>query len=56
MLMLGISSTLEKYQRIIFDVIHGCKGVANKADDLIVDGKDAGEHDKNLHAVLRHLR
>ena len=26
------------------------------ADDLIVHGKDAGEHDENLHAVLQRLR
>ena len=49
-------SAPEKYQRIISDVIRGCKGVANIADDLIVHGKDAGEHDKNLHAVLKDLR
>ena len=55
-LMFGISSAPEKYQRIISDVIHGFKGVANIADDLIVHGKDAGEHDKNLHAVLQRLR
>ena len=54
--MFGISSAPEKYQRIISDVIRGCKGVANIADDLIVHGKDAGEHDKNLHAVLQRLR
>ena len=30
--------------------------MANIADDLIVHGKDAGEHDKNLHAVLQRLR
>ena len=28
----------------------------NIADDLIVHGKDAGEHDKNLHGVLQRLR
>ena len=55
-LIFGISSAPEKYQRIISDVIRGCKGVANIADDLIVHGKDAGEHDKNLHAVLQRLR
>ena len=53
--MLGISSAPEKYQRIISDVIRGCKRVANIADDLIAHGKDAGEHDKNLHAVLQCL-
>ena len=46
--MFSISSAPEKYQRIISDVIRGCKGVANIADDVTVHGKDAGEHDKNL--------
>ena len=55
-LMFGISSAPEKYQRIISDVIFGCKGVENIPDGLIVHGKDAGEHDKNLHAVLQRLR
>ena len=54
--MFGISSAPEKYQRIISDVICGCKRVANIPDGRIVHGRDAGEHDKNLHAVLQHLR
>ena len=55
-IMFGISSAPEKYQRIISDVIRGCKGVANIADDLIIHGKDAGEHNKNLREVLQRLR
>ena len=54
--MFGISTAPEKYQRIISGVIRGCKGVANIADDLIVHGNEAGEHHKNLHAVLQRLR
>lgn len=30
--------------------------MANIADGLIVNGKDAGEHDKNLHVVLQRLK
>ena len=36
--------------------MHGCKGVANIADDLIVHGIDTKEHDRNLHAILECLR
>ena len=54
--MFGISSAPEKYQKIISDVIRGCNGVANIADDLIVHGADLEEHDRNLHAVLQRLR
>ena len=31
-LMFGITSTPEKYQKIVKDVLIGCKGVANIAD------------------------
>ena len=52
-LMFGISSAPEKYQKVISDVIRGCHGVANIADDLIVHGVNLEEHDQNLHAVLQ---
>ena len=55
-LMFGISSAPEKYQKIISDVIQGCSGAANIADDLIVHGADLEEHERNLHAVLQRLR
>lgn len=55
-LMFGISSAPEKYQKVISDVIRGCHGVANIADDLIVHGVNLEEHDRNLHAVLQRLR
>ena len=54
--MFGISSTPQKYQKVISDVIPGCRGVANITDDLIVHGVNLEEHDQNLHAVLQHLR
>ena len=38
------------------DVLHGCPGVANLADDLIVHGCGIKEHDRNLHAVLTRLK
>ena len=54
--MFGITSAPEKYQKIVADVIQGCDGVANIADDLIVYGSNPEEHDKNLHTVLQRLR
>ena len=53
--MFGITSAPEKYQKIVADVIQGCHGVANIADDLIVHGSNLEEHDRNLHAVLKRL-
>ena len=49
-----MGSLLEKYQKVISDVIQG--GVANIADDLIVYGADLEEHDRNLYTVLERLR
>ena len=54
-LMFGITSAPEKYQKIVADVLQGCKGVANLADDLIVHGCGIEEHDRNLHTVLKRL-
>ena len=43
---------LEKYQKIISDILAGCSGVANIADDLIIYGTDLAEHNLNLQKVL----
>ena len=53
--MFGITSAPEKYQKIISDVLAGCSGVANIADDLIIYGTDLAEHDSNLRKVLTRL-
>ena len=55
-LMFGISSAPEKYQQVIHEVIAGCKGAANMADDIIVYGVDKKEHDENLYAVLERIQ
>ena len=54
-LMFGVTSAPEKYQQVIRDVLRGCGGVANIADDLVVNGKDVEEHDRRLFAVLDRL-
>ncbi|XP_022788129.1 uncharacterized protein LOC111328046 [Stylophora pistillata] len=55
-LMFGVTSAPEKYQQIIRDVLRGCEGVANIADDLIIHGRGEEQHDKRLLAVLDRLR
>ena len=55
-LMFGVTSAPDKYQKIVADVLHGCEGVANLADDLIVHGCGIKEHDRNLNAVLTRLK
>ncbi|XP_022788169.1 uncharacterized protein K02A2.6-like [Stylophora pistillata] len=54
-LMFRVTSAPEKYQQIIRDVLRGCAGVANIADDLIVHGGDVEEHDKRLFAMLDRM-
>ena len=54
-LMFGVTSALEKYQKIISDVLAGCSGIANIADDLVIYGTDQEEHDSNLRKVLTRL-
>ena len=55
-LMFGLSSAPEKYQKVISDVLKSCDGVANIADDIIVFGTNASEHNIRLHAVLNKLQ
>ena len=55
-LMFGITSAPEKYQKIVKDVLIGCKGNANIAENLIIHGCGIKEHDENLLAALRRLR
>ena len=53
--MFGITSAPEKYQKIISDVLAGCSGIANIADDLVIYGTDLEEHDSNVRKVLTRL-
>ena len=53
--MFGVKSAPQKYQQVIRDVLRGCEGVANIADDLVVHGKGVEEHDRRLFAVLDRL-
>jgi len=54
-LMFGVTSAPGKYPQVIHDVLRGCKGVANIADNLAVHGKGIEEHDRRLFAVLGRL-
>ena len=43
-LLFGVISAPEKYQLIVRDMLRGCPGVANIANDLIIHGKGIVEH------------
>ena len=55
-LMFGISCALEIYQHVIQQVLTGCEGAANIADDIIVHGRDMEDHDRKLTKVLEYLQ
>jgi|SRR6218665_1396642 len=54
--MFGISSAPELYQHVIQQVLTGCAGAHNIADDIIVHGKTPEEHDSRLRLVLECLK
>ena len=55
-LMFGISCAPEMHQRVIQQVLEGCEGVRNIADDIIVYAPTLEQHDRRLDAVLRRLQ
>ena len=55
-LMFGITSATEVYQHIIQQVLQGCEGVQNIADDIIVHGTTIELHDQRLTKVLERLQ
>ena len=55
-LMFGVTSAPEKNQQIIRDVLCGCEGVINIADDLIIHGNGVEQHDERLFVVLNRLK
>ena len=54
--MFGISSAPEMYQHIIQQVLTGCDGASNIADDIIVHGKELQDHDIKLRKTLERLK
>ena len=55
-LMFGISCAPEMHQRVIQQVLEGCDGVRNIADDIIVYASTPEQHNRRLEAVLRRLQ
>ena len=55
-LMFGTSSAPELYQHIIQQVLQGCEGTHNIADDIIVHGRGVEEQDKRLDRVFHRLQ
>ena len=51
-----MNSTPEQYQNIIRQTIADCPGATNIADDIVVYGRTAEEHDSNLVTLLERLQ
>lgn len=54
-LSFGVTSAPEIYQHTIQQALHGCDGVRNMSDDIIVHAKTMEEHDRRLLAVIEKL-
>ena len=52
----GVASAPVVFQRIMDNVLQGLSGVCTYLDDILVMGKTADGHIKNLNVVLTHLR
>ena len=55
-LMSGITSAPEIYQHAIQQALHGCEGVRNISDDIILHGKDDQQHNERLEKLLERLQ
>ena len=55
-LMFGITSAPETYQHIIQQVLQGCEGAHNIADDIIIHGATVEVHDERLLKVMETLQ
>lgn len=55
-LMFGISCAPEMFQKIMEQILAGCEGCVNFADDIFIYGKNKEEHDKRLDKVLAALK
>ena len=58
--MFGITSSPEKYQQVIQQLLTYCSGTSNISDDMIIYGPYYGhnraEYDKRLEKVLTRLK
>ena len=51
----GVSSAPSIFQTYMCNLLSGIKGVASYLDDIIITGKDDGEHIQNLSEVMKRL-
>ena len=52
---MGVTSAPECFQYTIQKVLNGLAGVLNMADDIVVFGRDAHEHQERLLKVMDRL-
>ena len=54
--MFGITCAPKIYQHAIQQALHGCQGVRNISDDIILHAKDDQERDERLEKLLERLQ
>ena len=54
-MLIGISAAPEFFQRQMSKILEGLEGVACMMDDILVFGRNEGEHNERLKRVLRRL-
>jgi len=50
------ASAPEIYQHAIQQALHGCEGIRNISDDIILHAKDDQQHDERLEKLLERLQ
>ena len=54
--MFGVTSAPEIYQHSIQQALHGCEGLRNISDYIILHGKDDQQHDERLEKLRERLQ
>ena len=52
----GLKMSQDVFQSKIDQTFEGCNGVVGIADDIVVFGKTAEEHDENLHGMMERCQ
>ena len=56
LLIFGISCAVALFQKLLQQILHGCEGVQNILDDIIIYAATKNEHDERLEKVLTLLQ
>lgn len=55
-LMFGVNCAPEQFQKIMEEILLGCKGVINFLDDILIYGSTVEDHDSKCQEVMKRLK